>query len=52
MEGKISTLLVEQYLDFCLDIGVGFYIMDCGAVVAESPKNNLNDEIVKQHLTV
>jgi len=34
-EGKISILLVEQYLDFCISIGDSFYIMDRGVVVAE-----------------
>ena len=51
-EGKISILLVEQYLDFCLSVGDIFYIMDRGAVVAEGPIANLNDEVVKKHLTV
>ena len=51
-EGKISILLVEQYLEFCLSIGDSFYIMDRGAVVAEGPIAHLNDDIVKQHLTV
>jgi urea transport system ATP-binding protein len=51
-EGRISILLVEQYLDFCLNVGDSFYIMDRGAVVAEGPIAKLNDDIVKQHLTV
>jgi len=51
-EGKISILLVEQYLDFCLNIGDSFYIMDRGVIVAEGPIAHLNDEIVKKHLTV
>jgi urea transport system ATP-binding protein len=51
-EGKISILLVEQYLDFCLSIGDSFYIMDRGAVVAEGPIAHLNDDMVKKHLTV
>jgi urea transport system ATP-binding protein len=51
-EGQIGILLVEQYLDFCLDVGDSFYIMDRGAIVAEGPISHLNDEIVKQHLTV
>jgi urea transport system ATP-binding protein len=51
-EGKISMLLVEQYLDFCLAVGDSFYIMDRGAVVAEGPIAHLNDDIVKKHLTV
>lgn len=51
-EGKIGILLVEQYLDFCVDVGDNFYIMDRGAVVAEGAIAELSDEIVKQHLTV
>jgi len=51
-EGRISILLVEQYLDFCLAIGDSFYIMDRGAVVAEGPIAHLNDDIVQRHLTV
>ena len=51
-EGRISILLVEQYLDFCLSVGDSFYIMDRGAIVAEGPIGKLNDDIVKQHLTV
>ncbi len=51
-EGRISILLVEQYLDFCLAVGDSFYIMDRGAVVAEGPIAHLNDDMVKKHLTV
>lgn len=51
-EGKISILLVEQYLDFCISVGDSFYIMDRGAVVAEGPIKNLNDPDVRKHLTV
>jgi urea transport system ATP-binding protein len=51
-EGKIGILLVEQYLDFCRDVGDSFYIMDRGSIVAEGPISHLNDEVVKRHLTV
>jgi len=51
-EAKISILLVEQYLDFCLSVGDSFYIMDRGAIVAEGPIAALNQEIVRKHLTV
>jgi urea transport system ATP-binding protein len=51
-QGKISILLVEQYLDFCLAVGDSFYIMDRGSIVAEGPIDRLNDDMVKQHLTV
>ena len=51
-EGKLSILLVEQYLDFCVSVADKFFIMDRGAIVANGPMANLNQEIVKQHLTV
>jgi urea transport system ATP-binding protein len=51
-EGKIGILLVEQYLDFCVEVGDRFYIMDRGAIVAEGGISDLNDELVKRHLTV
>src|SRR5258706_4404777 len=51
-EGKLSILLVEQYLEFCLSVGDRFYIMDRGSIVAQGPTSQLNDDMVKQHLTV
>jgi urea transport system ATP-binding protein len=51
-EGKLSILLVEQYLDFCISVADTFFIMDRGAIVANGPIANLNDDMVKQHLTV
>jgi urea transport system ATP-binding protein len=51
-EGKISILLVEQYLDFARELADSFYIMDRGAIVASGPVADLTDELVRQHLTV
>jgi urea transport system ATP-binding protein len=51
-EGKMSILLVEQYLDFCKELADTFAIMDRGAVVAAGPVAALTDEVVKRHLTV
>jgi urea transport system ATP-binding protein len=51
-EGRISILLVEQYLDFCLAVADRFYIMDRGAIVADGPITHLNNDIVRRHLTV
>jgi urea transport system ATP-binding protein len=51
-EGKMSILLVEQYLDFCKELADTFAIMDRGAVVAAGPVAALTDEVVKKHLTV
>ena len=51
-EGKISILLVEQYLDFCLEVADTFYIMDRGSVVVDGPIATLTEDLVRQHLTV
>src|ERR1700722_13021321 len=51
-EGKMSILLVEQYLDFCKELADDFAIMDRGAVVVSGPINALTDDVVKQHLIV
>jgi urea transport system ATP-binding protein len=51
-EGQISILLVEQYLDFCLEVGDTFYIMDRGSIVVDGPISELSEEIVRTHLTV
>jgi urea transport system ATP-binding protein len=51
-ERRIGILLVEQYFDFCVEVGDRFYILDRGAVVANGPIQDLHQESVKRHLTV
>ncbi|MBI3870293.1 MAG: ABC transporter ATP-binding protein [Verrucomicrobia bacterium] len=51
-EGKIGILLVEQYVDFCLEVGDSFHIMDRGAIVAGGPLSELSGDLVKEHLAV
>jgi len=51
-EGKMSILLVEQYLDFCKELADNFAIMNRGAVVAHGTVEELTDEVVREHLTV
>jgi urea transport system ATP-binding protein len=51
-EGRIGILLVEQYLDFCVDVGDRFYILERGSVVANGPIARLDDDLVRLHLTV
>lgn len=51
-EGRIGILLVEQYLDFCMEVGDRFYVMDRGAITAQGRMNELNEEIVRTYLTV
>ena len=51
-EGNMSILLVEQYLDFCRELGDDFAILERGSVVAAGPMTGLSDDIVKEFLTV
>lgn len=51
-EGEMSILLVEQYLDFCKELGDDFAILERGAVAASGEMTGLTEEIVKEFLTV
>ena len=48
----IAVLLVEQYLDFCREIGDFIYIMDRGEIVHRGPPETLDHVDVRKHLTV
>jgi urea transport system ATP-binding protein len=50
--GDMSILLVEQYLDFCKELGDDFAILERGQVVAAGSMNTLTDDVVKEFLTV
>jgi urea transport system ATP-binding protein len=50
--GRLSILLVEQYVDFCRAIADRFYAMDRGAVTIGGPIAELTDEVVQKHLQV
>jgi len=51
-EGRMSILLVEQYLDFCRELGDTYAILERGTVASAGPMTALTDEIVKKFLTV
>ena len=51
-EGRMSILLVEQYLDFCKELGDCFAILERGAVAASGPMAELTDDVVRKYLTV
>jgi urea transport system ATP-binding protein len=51
-EGGMSILLVEQYLDFCKELGDDFAILERGAVAAAGPMPDLSDAIIREFLTV
>jgi len=48
----LTVLLVEQKLPFARKVGNEFIIIDRGKHVASGGMNDLNDEVVKQYLTV
>jgi urea transport system ATP-binding protein len=51
-EGEMSILLVEQYLDFCKELGDDFAILERGSVAASGPMADLTDDVVRALLTV
>ncbi len=51
-EGEMAILLVEQYLDFCKELGDDFAILERGRVVAGGPMSGLSEELIKEYLTV
>jgi urea transport system ATP-binding protein len=51
-EGRMGILLVEQYLDFCREVGDDFAILERGAVAARGTIAELTDDLITQHLTV
>ncbi|HEY8960799.1 MAG TPA: urea ABC transporter ATP-binding subunit UrtE [Luteolibacter sp.] len=51
-EGEMAILLVEQYLDFCKELGDDFAILERGRVAAAGPMTGLTDDLIKEYLTV
>ena len=51
-EGRMSILLVEQYLSLVREIADLFYVMEKGAIAAEGPVEKLTDAVVRRYLTV
>ncbi len=51
-EGEMGILLVEQYLDFCKELGDDFAILERGAVAAAGAMPELTEEVVREFLTV
>ncbi len=51
-EGKMAILLVEQYLDFCKELGDDYAILERGSVVSSGEMSALSEDIIKEFLTV
>lgn len=48
----ISILIVEQYLDFVLDVADEFYLMDKGEIVMSGKTEGANKEEIQANMTV
>jgi urea transport system ATP-binding protein len=51
-EGGVSVLLVEQYLEFVLELGDYYYIMEKGTIVAQGLMAELGEQVIKEHLAI
>lgn len=51
-EGKMSILLVEQFLDFALNVGNYFYVMETGAIVMEGAAKIFDADSAREYLSV
>ncbi|OUS70774.1 urea ABC transporter ATP-binding subunit UrtE [Paenibacillus sp. MY03] len=51
-EGHTAILLVEQSLDFVKSVGDYFYVLDKGAIAWEGDLAGLDDDVIRQYLTV
>ncbi len=50
--GDMAILLVEQYFDFAHALADHIFVLDRGEVVLHGPKNALEEDAVRRHLTV
>ena len=51
-QGNIAILVVEQFLDFALEVADYFYIMETGSIVEKGNITTFNDEIAITYLSV
>lgn len=51
-QGRISILLVEQYLEFALRLADYYYVMEKGSIVSQGITSHLSKEVIVNHLTV
>ena len=51
-EGRVTVLLVEQYLAFAGRLADAFYMMEKGSIVARGAMAALTDDVIRQYLTV
>ncbi|MDB5644635.1 urea ABC transporter ATP-binding subunit UrtE [Methylobacterium sp.] len=52
LKGRITVLLVEQYLDFAIRLADAFVVLARGSVVEQGSAEDLNHEAVSRHIAV
>lgn len=48
----IAVLLIEQFLDFALSVADYCYVMEKGRIVSEGAASDLNEDVIREHLSV
>ena len=51
-KGRLSVLLIEQFLDFSLAVADRCFVMEQGRIVLEGSPGELDVEVLRQHLAV
>jgi urea transport system ATP-binding protein len=52
LRGKMSVLLVEQFLDFALSVADHCYVMEQGRMVLQGAPSTLDQDLLKRYLSV
>jgi urea transport system ATP-binding protein len=50
--GQIATVLVEQYLDFALELGDDFAVMDRGAIVYSCTRETMDEDALRRAMAI
>jgi urea transport system ATP-binding protein len=50
--GQIATVLVEQYLDFALELGDHFAVMDRGAIVYSCTRETMDESALRRAMAI
>lgn len=51
-DGNITILIVEQYLEFVVDVSDYYYVMDKGRIVLEGTTKNLDQEEIQKKIAI
>jgi urea transport system ATP-binding protein len=49
---NLTILLVEQFLDFALEVSQSYYVMSHGTIVASGPTQGLDPESIKHYIAI